>query len=446
MRKFPWFARWESLIKASRNISKENKMAEENPPRSAPEAGKDSPVDPSPLEPRAYTPPARRSSKRRKNLAILALIVVVIVGGIFLWRYLGSYESTDDAQADVHLYPVSARVSGYVVAVNVGDNQWVEKGTVLVEIDPKDYEVAVAQAQANLNNALATAQSLNITVPITSVNSSSQLKFTASGIEDANAGIIAAERQLTAAHAQVEAAEANDVKAQDDLRRYKLLVDKREVSEQVYDQALAAAKSSTATIAAAQANESAAQQFVHQAQSRLAQADANHQYAETGPQQVSSTRAHVQALVADVEQKRALLEHAQLNLGYTKIVAPVSGEVNKTVVVGMNVQDGQQLLTVVPLDEVWVTANFKETQLKHMQVGQKAEIHIDSSGRTLKGHVDSIAGATGPLFSLLPPENATGNYVKIVQRIPVKIVLDPGENKDRLLRPGMNVVPDVYLR
>jgi len=333
-----------------------------------------------------------------------------------------------------------------VVRVNVDDNQWVEKGTVLVEIDPKDYEVAVAQAQANLANAEATAQSLNITVPITSVNTSSQLKFTASGIEDANAGVIAAERQLAAAHSQVEEAEASDVRAQDDLHRYKLLVDKREVSQQIYDQALATAKSSTATVAAARANESAAQQSVKQAQSRLAQANANHQYAETGPQQVSSTRERVRALIADVGQKRALLEQARLNLGYTKIVAPVSGEVNKTVVVGMNVQDGQQLLTVVPLNEVWVTANFKETQLRHMRVGQKAEIHADASGRTFKGHVDSIAGATGPLFSLLPPENATGNYVKIVQRIPVKIVLEPGENKDRGLRPGMNVVPDVYLQ
>jgi membrane fusion protein (multidrug efflux system) len=398
------------------------------------------------LADRAYTPPARRASKNRRNVAILVVAVLVIVGGIFLWRYLSSYESTDDAQVDVHLYPVSARVSGYVVRVNVDDNQWVEKGTVLVEIDPKDYEVAVAQAQANLANAEATAQSLNITVPITSVNSSSQLRFTASGIEDANAGVIAAERQLTAVHSQVEAAEANDVRAQDDLHRYKLLVDKREVSQQIYDQALATAKSSTATVAAARANESAAQQSVKQAQSRLAQANANHQYAETGPQQVSSTRERVRALIADVGQKRALLEQARLNLGYTKIVAPVSGEVNKTVVVGMNVQDGQQLLTVVPLNEVWVTANFKETQLRHMRVGQKAEIHADASGRTFKGHVDSIAGATGPLFSLLPPENATGNYVKIVQRIPVKIVLEPGENKDRGLRPGMNVVPDVYLQ
>ncbi|MGB8978247.1 MAG: HlyD family secretion protein, partial [Terriglobales bacterium] len=393
-----------------------------------------------------YTPPVRRNPKRRRNLIIVVVIVVLVVGGIFLWRWLSSYESTDDAQADLHIYPVSARVSGYVVKVNVGDNQWVEKGTVLVEIDPKDYEVAVAQAQANLTNAEATAESLNITVPITSVNTTSQLRFAASGVDDANAGIIAAERQLTAAHSQVESAEANDVKAQDDLHRYKLLVDKREVSQQIYDQALATAKSSTATVVAAHASESAAEEFVKQARSHLAQADANHRSAETGPQQVSSTRERVRAAIADVEQKRALLEQAQLNLGYTKIVAPVSGEVNKTVVVGMNVQDGQQLLTVVPLDEVWITANFKETQLRHMQVGQKVDIHVDSTGQTLKGHVDSIAGATGPLFSLLPPENATGNYVKIVQRIPVKIVLEPGENKDRRLRPGMNVVPDVYLK
>jgi len=421
-------------------------MADENPPRSVPDAAKESPIDASPLKDDYYKPPSRQNPKRRRNVVILAVIVAALVAGVLLWRYLSSYESTDDAQADVHLYPVSARISGYVIKVNVDDNQWVEKGTVLVEVDPKDYEVAAAQARANLASAEATAQSLNITVPITSVNTSSQLKSTASDIDNANAGVIAAERQLTAAHAQLEEAEANDVRAQDDLHRYKLLVDKREVAEQIYDQALAAAKSSTASVAAARANESAAQQFIQQARSRLAQADANHQSAETGPQQVSSTRARVRAAIADVEQRRALLEQAELNLQYTKIVAPVTGEVNKTVVVGLNVQPGQQLLTVVPLDEVWVTANFKETQLRHMRVGQRAEIHVDSTGRTLRGRVNSIAGATGPLFSLLPPENATGNYVKIVQRVPVKIVLDPGENRDRQLRPGMNVVPDVYLR
>jgi len=407
-------------------------------------------ADETPLRSKADTAeasaPRFRKSKRRRNAFVLIIILLAIVGGVFLWRYFSSYESTDDAQADVHLYPVSARISGYVVKVNVDDNQWVEKGAVLVEIDPKDYEVAVAQMQASLASAEATAQSLNITVPITAVNTSSQLQFAASGIENASAGVIAAERQLTAAHAQLEEAEANDVRAQDDLRRYKMLVDKREVSAQVYDQALAAAKSSTSAVAAATANESAAQQFVEQARSRAVQANANNQSAQTGPQQVSSTRARVRAAIADVQQKRALLEQAELDLQYTKIVAPVSGEVNKTVVVGMNIQPGQQLLTVVPLDDVWITANFKETQLRHMRVGQEADIHLDSANRTLKGHVDSIAGATGPLFSLLPPENATGNYVKIVQRIPVKIVLNPGENRDRQLRPGMNVVPDVHLQ
>jgi membrane fusion protein, multidrug efflux system len=421
-------------------------MADENPAPSVPPAGKESPIEASPVTDSVYSAPSYGGPKRRRTFMILIAVVVLLVGSFFLWRYFNSYESTDDAQADVHLYPVSARISGYVVRVNVEDNQWVEKGTVLVEIDPKDYEVAVAQAQANLSNAEATAQSLNVTVPITTVNTTSQLKFTASDIENAQAGIIAAQRQLTAAHAQLEEAQANDVRAQDDLHRYKLLVDKREVAAQIYDQALASAKSSTAAVAAASANESAAEQFVQQAQSKLAQAYANHQSAETGPQQISSTKSRVRAAIADVEQKRALLEQAQLNLQYTKILAPVSGEVNKTVVVGLNIQPGQQLLTVVPLNEVWVTANFKETQLRRMRVGQRADIHIDSSGKTLKGHVDSIAGATGPLFSLLPPENATGNYVKIVQRIPVKIVLDQGENKDHQLRPGMNVVPDVYLQ
>lgn len=421
-------------------------MTEATASPTQPETDKDAAANSVPQADKTYMPHVHQDPKRRRNIVILVSIVVLLVAGAFLWRYLGSYESTDDAQGDLHLYPVSARISGYVVKVNVDDNQWVEKGNVLVEIDPTDYEVALKQAQANLANAEATARSLNITVPITSVNSSSQLSFTASGIVDAKAGVAAAEKQLAAAHEQLAAAEANDVKAQDDLHRYKLLVDKREVSQQIYDQALATAKSSTATVAGNRASESAAEEFVRQARSRLEQADANHQYAQTGPQQVSSTRARVVAAIADVEQKRALLHQAELNLQYTKIIAPVNGEVTKTVVVGLNVEPGQQMLTVVPLDEVWVTANFKETQLRDMRVGQKAEIYVDSTGQTLKGHVDSIAGATGPLFSLLPPENATGNYVKIVQRLPVKIVLEPGENRDHRLRPGMNVVPHVYLR
>jgi len=417
-------------------------MAEKNAPPSLSETP--SAANPAPATESKYSPGGRR--KRRRTLAILVSAVVLIVASLLLWRYLSSYESTDDAQVDVHLYPVSARISGYVVTVNVNDNQWVEKGDVLVEIDPRDYQVAVNKAQADLANAEATARSLNITVPITTVNTTSQLQFTDSGVVDARAGVSAAEKQLAAAHQQVEAAEANDVKAQDDLRRYKLLVESREVSQQIYDQALATAKSSTANVAATQANESAAQQFVQQAQSRLTQATANQVYAQTGPQQVASTRAHALSAVADVQQKRAALAQAELNLGYTKIIAPVSGEVTKTVVVGLNVQPGQQMLTVVPLQDVWITANFKETQMEHMRPGQRVRIHVDLSGRDYKGQVDSIAGATGPLFSVLPPENATGNYVKIVQRIPVKIVLDPGENRDLQLRPGMSVEPKVYLR
>jgi membrane fusion protein (multidrug efflux system) len=403
-------------------------------------------VDPS--RESATTPPPShyRRSNSRRNILIVVIVLVVLVGGFFLWRYLGTYESTDDAQVDAHLYPVSARIAGYVVKVNVDDNQYVQKGEVLVEIDPKYFEVAVEEAKANLASAEATAQSLDINVPIASTSSESQLKFAASGVENASAAIAAAENRAAAAHAELQAAEANDVKAQDDLRRYKALVDKQEVAAQIYDQAVATAKASTASVEAARENESSAERAVQQAHSQLGQSEATRESAETGPQQVSSTRARARAAISEVQQKRAALEQAQLNLQYTQIVAPVSGEVNKTVVEGLNVQPGEQLLTIVPLDEIWVTANFKETQLKQMKVGQRSDIHVDSSGLTFKGRVDSIAGATGPLFSLLPPENATGNYVKIVQRIPVKIVLDQGENQNHQLRPGMNVVPDVYIR
>jgi membrane fusion protein (multidrug efflux system) len=385
-------------------------------------------------------------SKLRRPVVLIPVVLLLILGAILLWRYFTSYESTDDAQVDVHLYPVSSRVSGYVIRVNVGDNEWVEQGKVLVEIDPKDYEVAVNKARADLANAEATAKSLNINVPITSVTTSSQLRSAVSDVSNAQAGIIAAEKQLAAAQAQVAQAEANDVKAQDDLRRYKRLVEKQNVSEQTYDQALAASRASSASVAQAKANEAAAQQSVQQAKDRLGQAQASHRSAQTGPQQVAVTHARALAAIADVQQKRAALDQALLNLQYTKIIAPVSGLVNKTVVVGLNVQPGQQMLTVVPLDEVWITANFKETQLKHMKAGQRVKVEVDSNDNTYHGHIDSIAGATGPLFSLLPPENATGNYVKIVQRVPVKIILEPGANRDHRLRPGMNVEPKVYLR
>ncbi len=405
---------------------------------STPDSATESPTTPPPV---SY--PRRRSRKRR---IILGVLVVVVVGGLCFWHYLSGFESTDDAQVDVHLYPVSARISGYVQAVHVGDNQWVQQGDTLVEIDPKDYQVAQAKAQANLETAEASARALNIDVPVSSVDTASQLKFTSSDIENAKAAIAAGEKQVAAAQARILEAEAQNVKAQDDVQRYHLLLVKDEVPKQTYDYAVAAAQTDTAAVAAAKADEATAEQNVAEARSRLVEAIARNESAQAGPQRVASTQARALSAVADVAQKRADLAQAELNLGYTKIPAPVTGEVTKTVVVGLNVDPGEQMLTVVPLDQVWITANFKETQLKHMRVGQKAEVVLDSNGRTYHGHVDSIAGGTGPIFSLLPPENATGNYVKIVQRVPVKIVLEPGENGDHQLRPGMNVEATVYLR
>jgi membrane fusion protein (multidrug efflux system) len=387
--------------------------------------------------------PSRRS---RKRLIIVAAAVVLIVGGAILWHWLSGFESTDDAQVDVHLYPVSARISGYVQAVHVEDNQYVQQGATLVEIDPEDYQVALAKAQADLATAEATARSLNIDVPISSVDTSSQLQYTGSDIENAKAAIAASEKQVAAAKARVLEAVAGNVKAQDDVQRYHLLLIKDEIPKQTYDYAVASAQTETAAVDAARADEATAEQNVAQAQSRLIEAVARDRSAQAGPERVASTRARAVSAVADVEEKRAALHQAELNLGYAKVAAPVSGEVTKKVVVGLNVDPGEQMLTVVPLDQVWITANFKETQLKHMQPGQRVAIECDSNGRTYKGRVDSIAGATGPLFSLLPPENATGNYVKIVQRVPVKIVLDAGENRDHQLRPGMNVEAKVYLR
>jgi membrane fusion protein, multidrug efflux system len=399
----------------------------------------------------AAPPPSGPARGRfRKNPAtrwlIIGAVLVLLIGGFFAWRYFASYESTDDAQVDGHLMPLSARISGYVLKVNVDDNQFVKSGTVLAEIDPRDYQVAADQASANLADAEAQAASLGINVPITSISTTSQTSATEADVENAKAGVSAAQQQYDAAKAQLVQAQANDVRAQDDLVRYKQLVDKQEVSQQTYDQALATARASTATVASAAASASAAEQQIHQARARLLQAEANWRASQTGPQQVAVSQARARSAIASVAQKRAALEQAELNLQYTKLMAPVDGVVMKNAEIGMNVQPGQQLFTIVPLNEVWFTANFKETQLKYMRPGQAAKIHVDADGRDYKGHVDSIAGSSGARTSLLPPENATGNYVKVVQRVPVKIVLDPGENNDHYLRLGMSVEPKVYVK
>jgi membrane fusion protein, multidrug efflux system len=388
-----------------------------------------------------------RAGNPRFRVFLIVGIVVLLVAGFFLWRYFASYEDTDDAQIDGHLNSISARVSGHVLKLLVEDNQYVPMGTPLIEIDPKDYEVALDKAKADYADAMATADAARVNVPITSVNTTSQTSSAQADVDNATAGIATARQQYSAAQAQLAEAEANNVKAQNDLVRYKQLVDKEEISQQQYDQAVAAAHAGTAAVDAARASASAADHQVRQAQSRLAQAQANLRAAGTGPQQVATIRAHAQSAEAQAETKKAALDQAELNLGYTVIVAPVNGVVtNRTVEVGQNVSIGQELMKVINLDDIWVTANFKETQLKHMQVGQRVTIHVDTNGKDYNAHVQSIAGASGAITSLLPPENATGNYVKVVQRIPVKITFDPGETKEHVLRPGMSVEPKVWVK
>jgi membrane fusion protein, multidrug efflux system len=386
------------------------------------------------------------ATRTRVRWLLAGIALALLVGGIFLWRYLSTYESTDDAQVDGHLNPISSRVAGYVMAVDVDDNQYVDKGQRLVQIDPRDYQVAVERAKAELADAEAAAQAMNLNVPVVSVSTITQVSASEADVAAAQAAVAAAQQQADAARAQLAAAEANNARAQADLTRYRELLARDEVSQQIYDRSEATAKANAAAVEAGRASVAAAEQTVAQAQSRVAQAQAALRYSRTGPQQVEVTRSQARAAAAVVQQKKAALDQAELNLQYCTVMAPVSGVVNKNVEVGMNVQPGQTLVSIVPLDDVWITANFKETQLAHMRPGQRVTISVDAYSREYHGRVDSIAGASGSRFSLLPPENATGNYVKVVQRVPVKIVLEPGENKDHLLRLGMSVVPKVWVR
>jgi membrane fusion protein (multidrug efflux system) len=392
-----------------------------------------------------HTRPSRTNTAGfRIGLAVGAIVLLIV--GLFVYRYLASYEDTDDAQVDGHINSVSARITGHVTKLNVDDNQYVQAGTVLVEIDPADYQVAYERAKADFEDAQAAALAAGVSVPITDVNTTSQVSATEADVKSARAGIQAAKQQFEAAKAQLQEAEANNVKAQNDLVRYKQLVEKQEISQQQYDQAIASAKASAANVEGARASADAAQQEVTQAEGKLVQSQANLTYANTAPKQMQVTRAKATSALAEAQRKKADLDQAELNLQYTKIIAPVNGIVsNRTVEVGQNVAPGQELMKVINLDDIWITAYFKETQLRKMKINQPVDIEVDANGKTYHGKVNSFAGASGARFSLLPPENATGNYVKVVQRVPVKIVLDPDSNKDHYLRPGMSVTPKVRL-
>jgi|SRR5579872_522425 len=416
-------------------------------PTAAPPAEPESRPKPLPATERDFHTRPARSASPGFRIAVIIGIVVILVIGFFVYRYVTSYESTDDAEVDGHINSVSARISGHVIKLNITDNQYVQANQVLVEIDPADYQVAYERAKADYEDARAQASAAGVNVPITGVNTTSQVSVSEADIASARAAIAAAKQQSAAALAQLAQSQANNTKIQDDLARYQQLVGKQEISQQQFDEALAAAKASTAAVNAARATADAAQAQITQAQSKLAQAEANYRYAQTAPRQMEVIRSRAAAALAQAQQKKAALDQAALNLQYTKVTAPVAGVVSdRTVEVGQNVAPGQELMKVIPLSDVWITANFKETQLREMKVGQPVTIEVDANGRKYKGKVDSFAGASGARFSLLPPENATGNYVKVVQRVPVKIVLDPGEDKDQSLRPGESVEPKVWIR
>ena len=368
----------------------------------------------------------------RAKWFLLVIITALIVIGVRAWRYYAVRETTDDAQIDAHIAPVSARVSGFVSRVYVDDNYRVKAGDLLAQLDPRDYQVALAQAKANLDDAMAAARAAHTAVPIAHTSTSSAL-------QTARANLNAAQKEVAAAQARLREAQANHTKAAQDLERMRQLVARDEVSQQQYDAAVAAEQAARATVDAAHAAVAAAESHVVQAQAQVRSAG-------TAPQQVAVTRARAGAATANVEKHQAAVQQAQLNLQYTTIRAPVDGIVSKrSVEPGQVVQPGQPLLAIVNLDDIWVTANFKETDLEHMKVGQPATVHVDAYNREYKCRVNSFGGGTGARFSLLPPENATGNYVKVVQRIPVKIVFDKGEDLSGL-RPGMSVEATVITK
>ena len=398
-------------------------------------------------------PPPPKSRGKLLKFGIPALLVLVIVGVIF-WLHGRNRESTDDAQVDGHIAPISPRVAGSVLEVLVHDNMPVKAGDVLVKLDPRDYQAKVDQLQAALAAAESMVNAAQATVPLTRSTTASGTSGAAAAVASAQAQLeqaqVAAEEAATsgvaAAEANVRSAEANNQRAQADLNRMQALVAKQEISQQQFDTYRAGAQVAAAELQAAQQQLAGAHQKAANARAAASAAGAHVQQANAaleqsraGQQQVNVSAAQEKSAAANTLQARANLAAAQLQLSYTTITAPIDGVVTeKNVEPGQMLQPGQAIVTIVPLQDVWVTANFKETQLAGVHPGDRAEVKVDMYGQTIPGRVDSIAGATGARLSILPPENATGNFVKVVQRIPVKIVFDKLP-EGVVLRPGMNV-------
>jgi len=401
-------------------------------------------------DPIAETPATEPEEKKSNRRGIAFVVVAVLaVGAVALWWHSTYSEDTDDAAINGHLIQVSARVSGQVATVSVAENQVVKKGDPIAELDPRDYQVAVESAAATLASAQANAEAVRISVPLASINTGTTLTSAGASVSGAQASVTQTERQLEAAQARVKQAAANNVKAQTDLARYKPLVAKDVISKQQYDSAVASADGAQAALADAQANEEAAKAGIQAARDRKAQSIAQLRSAQTGPQQVETQNARARQALAQVQQAQAQLDQARLNLSYTRMVAPADGIITrKSVEINQNVAAGQNLLTLVSLDDLWVTANFKETQLRHMQAGQLVDIKVDATGKAYHGKITQIGGATGSMLSLFPPENATGNYVKVVQRLPIRIDFTDMKNEDPRhdLRPGLSAVPSVRVK
>ena len=400
-----------------------------------------------PLEADAETEMEQPKSNRRGMIVVVVVVLVLVATGLW-WRSTFT-ENTDDAQVNGHLIQVSSRISGQILKVDVEENQVVKAGDTIAELDPRDYQVAVENAEAALASAQANAAAANVNVPITTVNTGSNLSSADANLSGSQAGVEQAQRQLESAHARVQQAQANSTKAQADLERYKPLVEKDAISKQQFDAAIAAADAARAALVDAAAGEQAAAGGVRVAHEREAQAQAGLKFAQTGPQQVAAQSARARQALAQVAQAQAQLDMATLNLSYTRIVAPMAGIITrKSVEINQNVAAGQNLLTLVSLEGLWVTANFKETQLRHMSAGQPVEIEVDATGKSYHGKVTQIGGATGSVLSLFPPENATGNYVKVVQRVPVRVDFTDlaSEDPSHLLRPGLSVEPKVRVK
>jgi membrane fusion protein (multidrug efflux system) len=386
----------------------------------------------------------------RKFVVIAVIILLVIGAGIFYWRSTFS-EDTDDAQVDGDLYQVSSRVTGQVIKVYVEDNQEVQIGAPIAEIDPRDYQVALEQAQANLASSQASALQATVNIPIINVNVNTSVSTTGSDVQGATAAVDQAKKQAQAAEARVAAAKANAIKSHLDVERYTPLVQKDVISKQQFDAAVATDAANAAAVLEAEATVIGQEAAVTQAIQKLAQSRFQAaQSIRTAPDQVRVQQARANSALADVKQAQAKVDQAELNLSYTHITAPTTGIVNKkNVQIGANLSIGQNVLTIIPLTNLWVTANFKETQLSRMKPGQEVTLKVDAlGGRKFHGKITQIGGATGSMLSLFPPENATGNYVKVVQRIPVRIDFTnvQQENGDYALRPGMSVTPDVTVK